>query len=86
MAELKDGLLRRPADDGDTYPNGDASDWYGIIRHGVRNGILAVLVEHAHLSNSDDYYNFLSSNDKLKNLVHADALGIADYYGLILKK
>ncbi len=86
MAELKDGLLRRPADDGDTYPNGDASDWYGIIRHGVRNGILAVLVEHAHLSNSDDYYSFLSSDDKLKHLVHADALGIADYYGLIFKK
>ena len=86
QAELKGGLLRRPSDDGDKYPNGDASDWYGIVRNGVRNGILAVLVEHAHLSNSDDYYNFLSSDEKLQKLVRADALSIAQYYGLVLKK
>lgn len=85
-AELKDGLLRRPSDDGETYPNGDASDWYGIIREGVRNNLPAILVEHVHLSNRDDYYNFLSNDDKLKNLVRADALGIAEYYGLVLKK
>lgn len=84
--ELVDGLLRRKSDDGDKYPNGDASDWYGIIRNGVRSGVLAILVEHAHLSNRDDYYNFLSNDDKLKKVVHADALGIADYYGLVLKK
>ncbi|MBR2734860.1 MAG: N-acetylmuramoyl-L-alanine amidase, partial [Clostridia bacterium] len=81
--ELRDGLLRRPSDDGDRYPNGDASDWYGIIRHGVRNDLLSVLVEHVHLSNSSDYYNFLSTDDKLKKLVRADALGIAEYYGLV---
>ncbi|MDO4200351.1 MAG: N-acetylmuramoyl-L-alanine amidase, partial [Clostridia bacterium] len=85
-AELKDGLLRRPSDDGDTYPNGDASDWYGIIRSGIRYNLLSILVEHAHLSNRDDYYNFLSTDEKLKSLVRADALGIAEYYGLVLKK
>ena len=86
VAELKDGLLRRPSSDGDKYPNGDVSDWYGIIRNGVRNDLLSILVEHAHLSNRDDYYNFLSNDDKLKSLVHADAVGIAEYYGLVLKK
>ena len=86
QAELKDGLLRRQSDDGDKYPNGDASDWYGIVRSGVRSGVMAVLVEHAHLSNRDDYYNFLSSDEKLQKLICADALGIAEYYGLVLKK
>lgn len=85
-AELKGGLLRRRSDDGDRYPNGDDSDWYGIVRYGVRSNLLSILVEHVHLSNRDDYYNFLSNDDKLRNLVHADALGIAKYYGLVLKK
>lgn len=86
MLELRDGLLRRPSDNGSKYPNGDKSDWYGIINNGVRNGMLAILVEHVHLSNCEDYNNFLSNDNKLKNLVHADALGIAEYYGLVLKK
>ncbi len=85
-AELKDGLLRRPSTDGDKYPNGDVSDWYGIVRNGVRNDLLSILVEHVHLSNRDDYYSFLSNDDKLKSLVRADAAGIAQYYGLVLKK
>lgn len=76
------GILRKRATDGSKYPNGDTSDWFGIIRHGVENKILAILVEHAYINNEDDYKKFLSSDKKLKELAIADAKGIAEYYKL----
>ena len=74
------GLLRRVCDE-DTYPNGEKCDWYGIVRGSIKNGLPGILIEHAYLNNPDDYYNFLSSDEKLKNLALADARGIANYYG-----
>lgn len=76
------GLLRKLSDDGSKYPNGDTTDWYGIVRHGVNHKIPSVLVEHAFLSNKSDYEKFLSSDEKLKKLAVADAKGIAKYYKL----
>ncbi len=85
VTEANEGLLRRLSDDGSTYPNGDTTDWYGIIRHGVNHNIPSILVEHAYLSNEQDYRKFLSSDKKLKKLAKADAKGIAKYYNLKLK-
>ncbi len=77
------GLLRRRADDGTTYPNGDAADWYGIVEHGVRMGVPAILVEHAYMDNAADYQQFLGSEQGLRRLAQADARGLASYYGWV---
>ncbi len=66
----------------DKYPDGSAADYLGVIRNCKKAGIPAVLIEHAFLSGTSDYYNFLNSDEKLKNLGLADAAAIADYYGL----
>ncbi len=79
------GLLRKLSDDGSTYENGDTTDWYGIIRHGINHKVPSVLVEHAYLSNERDYRKFLSTDEKLKKLAIADAKGIAEHYKLQLK-
>lgn len=77
-----DGILRRLSGDNTLYPNGELADYYGIIRLGILNNIPSIIVEHAYLDNESDYRNFLSSDEKLKMLAKADALGIATYYGL----
>lgn len=81
----KNGFLRRLSDDGSTYKNGDVTDWYGIVYHGIRLGIPSIIVEHAYLDNPDDYHEFLSSDEKLLKLAKADSKGIANYYDLIKK-
>lgn len=86
QAANMNGLLRRPIDDGRTYPNGDVADWYGIIRHGIINNIPSILVEHAYLSNEQDYRDFLSTDEKLKELANADVNAIVKYYRLMLSK
>lgn len=58
-------------------------DWYWINYHGSIFGIPSIIVEHAYLDNSDDYYKYLSSDEKLYKLAKADAQGIVNYYGLV---
>ncbi len=84
-AKNDNGLLRRLSNDGSTYPNGDTTDWYGIIRYGILKGVPSILIEHSYLDNEEDYRNFLCMDYKLKELAQADAKGIAKYYNLILK-
>lgn len=79
------GLLYRLSDDGSVYPNGETTDWYGIIRIGILKNIPSILVEHAYLDNESDYRNFLSTDDKLRILANAVSKGIIRYYGLVLK-
>lgn len=66
----------------DTYPGGSAADYLGVIRNSKLAGIPAVLIEHAFISGTSDFNNFLSSDEKLKTLGVADATAIAEYYGL----
>ena len=68
-----------------TYPNGEAADYYGIVRSGIYLGIPAILIEHCYLDNEYDFESCLSSDAKLRALAKADADGIAAYYGLELK-
>lgn len=79
------GLTRKTSTDGTTYSNGDVTDWFGIIRNGIEKNIPSILIEHAFLSNEEDYRNFLSTDEKLKALAAADARGIAKYYNLVTK-
>lgn len=66
----------------DKYPDGSAADYYGLIRRCKNNGIPGLIIEHAFLDNANDYYTYLSSDDKLKALGVADATAIAEYFGL----
>ncbi len=66
---------------GDTYPDGSLADYYGVIRGAKKVGIPAVIVEHAFLTNASDAA-FLKSEDNLKKLGIADALGIANAFSL----
>lgn len=85
IANNDNGLLRRLADNGDTYPNGEIADWYGIVMHGIFCNIPSIIIEHAYLDNEYDYRKFLCSDEKLKQLALADANGIIKYYGLVAK-
>ena len=40
------------------------------------------MIEHAFIDNYGDVYNFLSREDKVKEMGYADATAIAEYYGL----
>ena len=78
------GLLLRTSEDGATYPNGTVKDYYAIVNAGIREGIPAIIIEHAFIDNKSDYNAFLSSDEKLRRLAKADARGIARYYQLTL--
>lgn len=66
----------------DKYPDGSAADYYGLIRRCKNNGIPGLIIEYAFLDNANDYYTYLSSDEKLKALGVADATAIAEYFGL----
>jgi N-acetylmuramoyl-L-alanine amidase len=76
-ANKTNGILQRVG--AGTYPDGSASDYYGLIRNATSAGIPSVIIEHAFLSNESDYRKFLSSNAKLDALAKADAAGIVNY-------
>ncbi len=81
LSQWADGILIRDANY-DKYPDGSTADYLGVIRRCKEAGIPAVLIEHAFLSGTSDYNNFLSTDDGLKKLGVADATAIAEYYGL----
>lgn len=76
------GIKIRNTANGSKYADGSYADYYGIIRESKKLGVAGIIVEHAFLSNTKDYNNFLSSDSKLKQLGVADASGIAKYFGL----
>lgn len=78
------GLIKRSATE-DKWPNGQAADYYGIVRGGIKYGVPSIIVENCFLDDPDDYANYLSSDAKLKALAKADADGIAAYFNLTQK-
>ena len=76
------GTKIRNTANGSTYADGSYADYYGIIRESKKLSVPAIIVEHAYLSNTSDYNNFLSSDSKLQKLGVADATGIAKAFGL----
>lgn len=81
LTQWSDGVLIRNAVQ-DKYPDGSAADYLAVIRRSKEAGIPAILIEHAFISGTSDYTNFLSSDEKLKSLGVADATAIAEYYKL----
>ena len=75
------GIQIRNSENNTTYPDGSLADYYGVIRRSKEYGIPAVIVEHAFLNNPQDAA-FLKEESNLEKLGIADALGIAQAYGL----
>lgn len=59
--------------------NGNAADYYGVIKAGCRNKVPTIILEHSFLSNDNDFYNLLN-DDYLDELASRVALGIVNYY------
>ena len=76
------GIKIRNTEDGSQYPDGSPSAYLGVIKRSKEAGFPAVLIEHAFIDNYGDVYNFLSREDKVKEMGYADATAIAEYYGL----
>lgn len=75
------GIIIRNTENGSTYSDGSAADYYSVIWRSKEAGFPAIIVEHAFLSNSSNA-NYLKSEANLKKLGVADATGIASTYGL----
>lgn len=77
------GLLRRLSETGTAYGNGTLSDYYAIVKGGIHEDILAVIIEHGYMDNRDEFNSYFSSGEKIKKVAEKDAQGIADYFYLI---
>lgn len=64
-----------------TKLNDQGLDYYGILQHTAAYGIPCAIVEHAHMDNAADL-QFMDSDADLYLLGTADALSIAQYFGL----
>lgn len=86
------GIVKRPySPEGNArttsyYPDGSVADYYALIRFGVEQGLPAIIIEHAYLSNEAEYYTYLGQEESLDALARADAEGIADALGLVRKQ
>ena len=91
-ADSNSGLVRRPySPEGGArrtyyYPDGSVSDYYALLRYGVEVGIPSIIIEHAYLSNEEDYCAYLATDQALELLAKADAEGIAEALNLTKKE
>lgn len=75
------GILIRNSEDNTLYPDGSLADYYGVIRRSKLNGFPGIIIEHAFVTNPSDA-SFMGNEGNLQKMGYADALGIAQYYGL----
>lgn len=75
----KDTYWNYDLNDSQTENNGNAADYYGVIKAGCRNKVPTIILEHSFLSNDNDFYNLLN-DDYLDELASRVALGIVNYY------
>lgn len=91
-ADSNYGLVRRPySPEGGArntyyYPDGSVSDYYALLRYGTEVGIPSIIIEHAYLSNEEDYRTYLATDEDLELLAKADAQGIAEALELTEKE
>lgn len=64
--------------------NGKPLDYYAINRHCAAINIPGIIVEHCFMDHSNDQ-QFIDSDEDLRALAKADAIGIANYFGLSKK-
>ena len=75
-------LLRKSESEDYWTDNIRLADYYGMIRQPAYYEIPSIIVEHCFVDNASDYYNFASSDAKLKALAEADGRGIVNYFDL----
>ncbi|WP_050755122.1 GBS Bsp-like repeat-containing protein [[Clostridium] scindens] len=75
------GIKIRNSENGTKYPDGSLADYYSVIKDSKTNGFPGIIVEHAFISNPSDAAK-LKQESFLKQLGIADAIGIANYFGL----
>lgn len=63
---------------------GKPLDYYAINRHCAARDIPGIIVEHCYIDNANDI-NYIDSEEDLRTLAKADAVGIANYFGLATK-
>lgn len=74
------GMEYRMSENGSTYPNGAARDYYGIVARSVERNLPGVIIEHAFVTNPSDAKNYLRTNAQLQKLGQADARAIIKYF------
>ncbi len=79
LGMTKRGLKIRNSANGNTYPDGSIADYYSVIYNSKLRGFAGIIVEHGFI---DGDYDKLSNETFLAQLGAADALGIAQYFGL----
>lgn len=65
--------------------SGNPLDYYAVNRHCANRDIPGIIVEHCFMDNEKDSA-YIDSDEDLKVLAKADAVGIANYFGLIPNK
>lgn len=76
------GLLRRLSETRNTYSNGRLCDYYAIVKGGINDDMIAIIIEHGYMDNMDEFQSFFSSDKKIQEIAKKDAQGIADYFHL----
>lgn len=66
------------------YPDGSKWDSYNIIRYCVYRDIPGIIMEQCFMDNYSDYTNFLNTDEKLRAMGIANALGLAQELDLVL--
>ena len=77
-----DPIKTRVGRDGDTYPDGSAVDYYGVIRGARQRGYAGMIVEHAFVTGSTDHY-LLADDDMLRQMGQADARALIRYFSSV---
>ncbi|MDD6481586.1 MAG: N-acetylmuramoyl-L-alanine amidase [Lachnospiraceae bacterium] len=77
------GVYYRNTAVGSRYPDRSRADYYKVIKDCKLAGIPGIIVEHAYVSNSGDCKKYLKTEDQLRMLGEADALGLAEYFDLV---
>ncbi len=75
------GLLMRTSQTNAKYPNGELCDYYNVIKNCVYHDITGIIVEHTFIDCKSDYDNFLSSEEKIKQIAKKDAQAVLRCYG-----
>jgi N-acetylmuramoyl-L-alanine amidase len=80
---VSNGTITR--DSNDMFDDaGKPLDYYAINRHCAARDIPGIIVEHCFMDNATDE-QFIDSEEDLRALAKADAVGIANYFGLAAK-
>lgn len=79
-----DGFLLRRSTDNSRYKNGNVTDYYSIVRRGVKLNIPSVIIEHGYIDVASDR-KFFNTKKKRTKIGKADARAIISYFNLSQK-